>query len=213
MTAIAWYFDPISPFAWLAWNRLGSLGLQPQLQPRPILFAGLLDHYRTLGPAEIPAKRRFTYRSVQWRAEQQQLPFKFPPAHPFNPLSSLRLCIAAGADSKAVGCLLAFVWGQGRDPSQVDELTALAQALGIDDAPAALASPAVKQQLKENFQAALNDQVFGVPTAVFDGQLYWGDDSVEMLQQALREPDRFRQPPYSEIDQIPIGIARSPRQS
>ncbi len=208
---IPWYFDPISPFAYLAWQRMGKLDLQSKVEPRPILFAGLLDHHGTLGPAELPSKRRHTYRQVQWRAEQHGLPLRFPPAHPFNPLPALRLCVAAGADILAVSRLLNFVWAEGRDPSQPAEIAALAAALGIDDSAAALSDPSVKTTLKQNFKAALTDQVFGVPTAVFEGQLYWGDDSVEMLQQALGDPRRFAQPPYSELDELPVGIAREIR--
>ncbi len=54
------------------------------------------------------------------------------------------------------------------------------------------------------------DLAVRLPTAVFRGNLYWGDDSVDMLAQALQNPQRFEQPPYSDIDQLPIGIARKP---
>lgn len=208
MTPIPWYFDPISPFAYLAWKRLQKVGLHTQVQPRPILFAGLLDHFGNVGPAEIPNKRRFTYRMVQWRAEQQKIALRFPPAHPFNPLPALRLVAAAGSDANAVSALLDFVWAQGRDPSQPAEIEALAAVLGIADVTTALSDSAVKQILRDNFAAAVSDQVFGVPTAVFRGNLYWGDDSVDMLALALQDPQRFEQPPYSDIDKLPIGIAR-----
>ena len=208
MSLIPWYFDPISPFAWLAWNHLQRAGLRARMQPRPILFAGLLDHYGNVGPAEIPSKRQFTYRLVQWRAEEQRIPFHFPPAHPFNPLNALRLCIAAGSTESAVSSVLEFVWAQGRDPSQPDEATLLAAQLGIEDPAAALTDPRIKQQLRDNFEAALADGVFGVPTAVFEGQRYWGDDCVPMLSQAIAEPERFRAAPFSDLDELPMGVAR-----
>jgi len=208
VTTIPWYFDPISPFAYLAWKRLQALNLDSTVQPRPILFAGLLDHHGNVGPAEIPSKRRFTYRMVQWRAEQQRVELNFPPSHPFNPLPALRLVIAAGASAEAVSTLLDFVWAAGRDPSQPAEIAELSRALGIADPAAAISDPQVKQRLRDNFEAAVSDQVFGVPTVVFRGNLYWGDDSVDMLATALANPERFESSPYSDVDSLPIGIAR-----
>ena len=90
-----WYFDFISPFAYLQWQAVRRLpGIVPVC--RPVLLAGLLSHHGHKGPAEIPSKRLFTYRHAQWRADRAGIPMTFPPAHPFNPLAALRLCIAAG---------------------------------------------------------------------------------------------------------------------
>ena len=97
MTPITWYFDVISPFAWLQWPTIQRIAAERPVQLRPILFAGLLDRLGNKGPAEIPAKRRFTYRHALWRARQKGLLLQFPPSHPFNPLPALRLCVAAGA--------------------------------------------------------------------------------------------------------------------
>ncbi|MEI5604188.1 hypothetical protein, partial [Streptomyces brasiliscabiei] len=90
------------PFAYLSLKQLPALPAGTELELLPVLFAGLLNHHRQIGPAEIPAKRRFTYRFVVWRARQMGVPLVMPPTHPFNPLSALRLVIAAGSTRKAV---------------------------------------------------------------------------------------------------------------
>lgn len=90
MTAsIDWYFDFVSPYSYLGLHRLKDV--KPKINYKPVLFAGLLKHWGQKGPAEIPAKRKWTYRSCDWQARKLGLPFRFPAAHPFNPLPHLRL--------------------------------------------------------------------------------------------------------------------------
>src|ERR1700693_6453432 len=96
MKSAEWYFDFISPFSYLQIVAFDRFPPEVNLTLRPVLLAGLLNHWGHKGPAEIPEKRRFTYRFVQWLAERQGGPMKFPPVHPFNPIKALRLAIAAG---------------------------------------------------------------------------------------------------------------------
>ncbi len=115
---VTWVFDVISPFSYLAFPRLTELPPHLELEYKPVLLAALLSHFGQLGPAEIPPKRRFTYRFALWRARRLGLPMRFPPAHPFNPLAALRLVIAAGCDRRATGAVLDAIFRDGRDASQ-----------------------------------------------------------------------------------------------
>ena len=117
--SVIWVYDVISPFAYLALARLAELPPNVELTMRPVLFAGLLDHFGQRGPAEIAPKRRFTYRFALWRARRLKLPMRFPPAHPFNPLAALRLIIAAGCDQRAARTVLDAVFRDGRDVSDL----------------------------------------------------------------------------------------------
>jgi 2-hydroxychromene-2-carboxylate isomerase len=94
MSSAEWYFDFISPFAYLQLEAFHRLPPAVEVTLRPVLFAALLTHWGHKGPAEIPQKRRFTYRFVQWRAERDGVPLKFPKEHPFNPIKSTRSCAA-----------------------------------------------------------------------------------------------------------------------
>ena len=92
MKHITFYLDFISPFAYLAFEKLPEtlLGLNYQVTYKPVLFAAMLSQHGQLGPAEIPAKRDWTYRHVLWLAHTHQVPLHMPAAHPFNPLALLR---------------------------------------------------------------------------------------------------------------------------
>src|SRR6266513_5445760 len=99
-SSVDWYFDFVSPYSYIALHRLGELS-HPVIY-KPVLFAGLLNHWGQKGPAEIPAKRRWTYRWCTWWAKELGVPFRFPAAHPFNPLQHLRLALASGSRPEAV---------------------------------------------------------------------------------------------------------------
>ena len=206
---VSWVFDVISPFAYLAFPQLSRLPAHVSVGFVPVLFAGLLQHFGQLGPAEIPSKRRFTYRFVLWRARQLGLPMRMPPAHPFNPLPALRLIIAAGSDRRAAGTVLDAVFRDGRDVSDPAVIADLARLLGIADPQVAIADPAIKQRLRDNTAWASARGVFGVPTLVIGQELFWGHDAFDMALEYLRHPDAFRDPDMQAADTLPIGVTRS----
>ncbi|HEU4531921.1 MAG TPA: DsbA family protein, partial [Steroidobacteraceae bacterium] len=80
-----WYFDFISPYAFLNFHRLGELEGRITVRMKPVLFGAILDHWGQRGPAEIAPKRTFVYRQAHWLARRRELAFKGPQAHPFNP--------------------------------------------------------------------------------------------------------------------------------
>ena len=206
---VSWVFDVISPFAYLAFPQLSRLPAHVSVGFVPVLFAGLLKHFGQLGPAEIPSKRRFTYRFVLWRARQLGLPMRMPPAHPFNPLPALRLIIAAGSDRRAAGTVLDAVFRDGRDVADPAVIAALARELGVADVPAAVDDSTVKQRLRDNTAWASARGVFGVPTLVIGKELFWGHDAFDMALEYLRHPDAFRDPDMQAADTLPIGATRN----
>lgn len=205
-----WYFDVISPFAWLQWQRLhrDHPALAARLRPVPVLLAGLLAHHRTLGPAEIPGKRRFTYRHVLWRARRDGLRLAFPPAHPFNPLPALRLILAAGGSHAAVAAVFDHVWGQGGAGDSAAALAPVARGLGIADAAAAIADPVVKARLQDNTAAAIAAGVFGVPSLAIAGEVFWGDDATAMAVDWLADRTGFGDEAMRALDLLPAAVQR-----
>jgi 2-hydroxychromene-2-carboxylate isomerase len=205
---VSWVFDVISPFSYLSFPRLAQLPAGVQLECVPVLLAGLLKHFGQVGPAEIPSKRRFTYRFVIWRARRLGLPMRMPPVHPFNPLAALRLVIAAGSDRGAAGTVLDAVFRDGRDVSDPGVIADLARTLGVADPQTALADPAVKQRLRANTDWAISRGVFGVPTLVIGEELFWGHDAVEMALEYLNRPEAFADAQMRAADTLPIGVTR-----
>lgn len=203
-----WYFDFISPFAYLQLSWLRGLRERVEVTPVPIVFGAVLSHHGQLGPAEIAGKREFTYRHVQWQADAAGIALRFPPAHPFNSLAALRLCVACGSSWEAVETIFARVWREGGDATTGDALATTARALGIDDANAAIAEPGVKQTLRENTEHAIARGVFGVPTLALGDLLFWGNDASAMVDAWLREPALFDEARYVALRSLPSGVDR-----
>jgi 2-hydroxychromene-2-carboxylate isomerase len=207
--AMRWYFDFISPFSYLHWQKVKAM--PEAVTPVPIVFGAVLAACGQKGPAEIPGKREFTYRHVLWQARQEGVALRFPPAHPFNPLAALRLCVAGGASAHAVDTIFDWIWQQGRSGDSFDALAPVAAALGVD-AVAAQAEEA-KTRLRANTEAAIAAGVYGVPTLAIaggplDGQLFWGNDAHAFALAALRNPGLLAEPEMRRVSALPIGVQR-----
>jgi len=211
------YFDYISPYAYLLWHRLNEpnsqLSGRLDLRYRPLLFAGLLNHWGQKGPAEIEAKRVHTYRQVYRLAEQFEIPFKMPDAHPFNPLPALRLTIAAGNTPEVISSIFNSIWIRGHRPDDPAGFAAIVDDLAIEGGEAGakekIASSQVKRELQTNGAEALEQKVFGVPTVIVDGELFWGVDSFDMLVHFLDHPDYFRSDEMLRIHDIVPSASRT----
>ncbi len=196
MKRLQFWFDPVSPYAYLAFERLPEalVGQSYVVDYRPVLFAGLLDHWGQKGPAEMEPKRAWTFRQVEWLARRHGLPLHTPLQHPFNPIALLRLLLAtapAGGtpNRSAVETVLRHVWcGAGADATDPARLQRLADTLAPQRDPQ---STEVKGELRQAGQQALALGVFGVPTVECEGRLFWGLDSLEMLAECLRDEPWF----------------------
>ncbi|CAG0964583.1 2-hydroxychromene-2-carboxylate isomerase [Burkholderiales bacterium] len=205
---VDWYFDFVSPFAYLQSERLASLPPRMSVRYRPVLFAGLLNAHGQKGPAEIAGKRAFTYRFVVWQARRLGIPFKFPHEHPFNPLPLLRLAIACDCAPDAVHRIFRFVWRDGRLPDLPIEWAELTHDLALPDADARIASPEVKETLRRNTDGAIARGVFGVPTLAVGDELFWGLDATEMAAEYALAGCRYDDPEFARVSSLPVGASR-----
>lgn len=191
MKTLRFYFDPVSPYAALAFERLPEalVGCSYTVEYRPILFAALLHALGQKGPAEIESKRQWTFRQISWLAYQLKLPMDIPAKHPFNPLPMLRLawaCAAPGGTPNrlTVEKIFHHVWrSAGADANDPARLDALTQDLAPQQDPG---SESIKEMLRQATEQALTLGVFGVPTIEVDGHLFWGLDSLPMLAAYLK---------------------------
>ncbi|MDH0866021.1 2-hydroxychromene-2-carboxylate isomerase [Mitsuaria sp. GD03876] len=212
MRTIDFYFDPISPYAALAFERLPEAlaGRSVAVRYVPILFGAMLKSLDHKGPAEIPGKRDWTYRQVQWLGHRLGVPLDLPAAHPFNPLGLLRLLWATAPDGQtpgryAVERVLHHVWRGGLDAGDPARLAALAADLAPRRDPA---SDAVKADLRAATDAAFARGVFGVPTMAVDDKLFWGLDAIDMLVACLDGDPWFDGPAWPSSATLPVGVTR-----
>ncbi|MEO7391845.1 MAG: 2-hydroxychromene-2-carboxylate isomerase [Ramlibacter sp.] len=206
MKQITFYLDFISPYAYLAFEKLPDAlqGLSYAVDYKPVLFAGLLKHHGQLGPAEIAGKRDWTYRQVLWLAHTQGVEMKMPAAHPFNPLGLLRLALACGsggfANRYVCETLLRHVWRGGADAADPARLEALTNALKPARDPS---SDEVKSELKANTEEAIARGLFGVPTYVVEDKLFWGFDGLPMLRAWLEGDAWFGEGDWDSVSALP----------
>lgn len=212
MTPIDFYFDPISPYAYLAFERLPQAleGCSYVVNYRPVLFAGMLKHWGQKGPAEIGPKRDWTMRQIAWIAHRHGIGLQLPAVHPFNPLALLRLLVAsvpAGAlpNRHAVEAVFHHVWRGGVDPNEAGRLQALAQSLPREQDPD---GEAVKQALRGATDEAIARGVFGVPTVAVEGRLFWGVDALEMVAACLKGDAWFEESHWQAAARPTPGVVR-----
>ena len=212
MKHLVFWFDPISPYACLAFEQLPQAleGLSVEVSYSPILFAGLLKHWGQIGPAEIEPKRAWTFRQTHWLAYQHGIEFRTPAQHPFNPLALLRLlqaCAPSGGTPNRYACevVLRHVWRGGLDANDPQRLAQLAAQLAPRTDPN---DASVKQALTDAGARAIASGVFGVPTIEVDGRLFWGADSLAMLRAYLLGDAWFNGPAWQREGEPRAGVRR-----
>ena len=207
MKTFTFWFDVVSPYAYLAFEHLPQVleGCSYAVDYRPVLFAGLLNHWGQKGPAEIEPKRAWTYRHVHWLAHAHSIELALPAQHPFNPLALQRLAVACGANRRVVEALFRHVWRGGADANDPERLAALAASLAPARDPA---SDDVKAQLRAHTDAAAANGIFGVPTIQLDGRLFWGFDALPMVAAALKGDAWFDGPVWDDAARPRPGVQR-----
>jgi 2-hydroxychromene-2-carboxylate isomerase len=210
MKKITWYYDFISPYAYLQSVKLADFTDVALLECKPILFAGLLNHWGQLGPAEILPKRQWTFEQVAFLAHRHNIAITMPPMHPFNPIPLLRLAVALELSGQAsianTQRLFKFVWLEGKLPAHTDEVATLAGEFGLSIAD--IEDPQVKAKLRQNGEQAIAESVFGVPTSVIDGRKFWGFDAGEMLHSYLNDDPFWSSPVLAAAHHLPQGLQR-----
>jgi 2-hydroxychromene-2-carboxylate isomerase len=203
---VVWYFDFVSPYSYFGLLRLGELPRDYPVALQPVLFAGLLNHFGHRGPAEIPAKRLWTYRHCVWVAREHGWPFRIPAAHPFNSLAYLRLAIAAERRPDAIRRIFEALWTTGDDPADPQVVARLARDIGVD--VARLANPDVKESLRSATEQAAARGIFGVPTLAVGTELFWGSDATDFAAAYLADPSLLARGEMLRATSIPIGASR-----
>jgi 2-hydroxychromene-2-carboxylate isomerase len=193
---LVFFFDYISPYAYIAWTQIHALAARHDVvvEPVPILFAALLDANGQKGPAEIETKRLYTFKEVFRTAHRLGVPLAPPASHPFNPLLALRVSSADlnPSDQRAlIDALYLATWGKSLDVTDAATVAKIASSVGLDGRTlvAWTASPDAKERVKQRTAEALALGAFGVPSMLVEGELLWGFDSFDDVERRLRGED------------------------
>jgi 2-hydroxychromene-2-carboxylate isomerase len=191
---LEFYFDFGSPTAYLAHKRLGQLSKQYGLQVRymPMLLGGVFKATGNTSPVTIPAKGKYMLEEDLPRfALRYGVPLNFNPHFPINTLNLMRGTIAAERLAcKEAYINLAFdaVWVQEKnmgDPGVVSQVLSEA-GLDAESLIALSQDPEVKAELVAATEAAVARGVFGAPTLFLDGAMYFGQDRLDFIEDAIK---------------------------
>ena len=194
--SIHFYFDYISPFAYFAWRQLPSIAekYNRRIEAHPVVFGKLLDHWGQLGPAEIAPKRNWLHQFCLRYAVVNGFEYNPPKYHPFNPLAALRMSLAEVSGThqhRLITAIFESGWSRGKDLGDLPTLISLMDEQGLDGAYLSeeIANAEVKNLLVNETATAIEKGVFGVPSMIVDGNLFWGNDQMEHIELVLADRD------------------------
>ncbi|MEO7548464.1 MAG: 2-hydroxychromene-2-carboxylate isomerase [Ramlibacter sp.] len=191
---VEFYFDVGSPAAYIAWTQLPRLcaAAGSSIDYRPMLLGGVFQATGNHSPTTVPAKGRYMMDDLGRFAARYGVPFVNNPHFPINTLMLMRG--AAGLQMRDPEHFVAYVdtvfkaiWVDARNMNDPGVVGQVLQAAGINAMHliALAGDQAVKDRLKAITQEAVERGVFGAPTFFIDGQMLWGQDRLDFVQQAL----------------------------
>ena len=195
---IDFYFDFSSPYGYLGSKRIEAVARKHNrsVNWHPILLGAI---FKVSGQAPLtsyPLKGDYAVHDFNRAAREHNIPYKFPDPFPIGAVAASRACcwLKASAETALNDMLTPFVhaifkayYVDGRNISELDEVLAVAQTIGIDKY--ALASGVSEQSIKDALKTAVDQAikigVFGAPTTIVDGELFWGNDRIEQIDRWL----------------------------
>jgi 2-hydroxychromene-2-carboxylate isomerase len=189
-SAIRFYFSFRSPYAWLAAERLeaelGNLGVAIErlpIYPTPDVFPN--------DPAAMPDKIAYTVQDIARLTRERGLTVRFPP--PGDPDWALSHAAFLGAprldgEHRFMLALFRKRFCEGLDLGQESVIAAAARDAGVnpDSILAAAHSPGLRAEAAAGWRRGVErDRIFGVPSFVYAGKLYWGQDRMHFLRSAV----------------------------
>jgi 2-hydroxychromene-2-carboxylate isomerase len=213
MKSTLFYFDYLSPFSYFAWRELSGIPTQIIFKPTPL--GPLLNHWGIKGPGEVQPKREFLLKQCLRFSKTHGIPFTTPKTHPFNSLYALRLSTlaASGAEqARVIAALWNAGWVERIDMGEPEELIAALNRAGLAGQEIFEKSfnAEAKKEVKANIADATGQGVFGVPSFVHEGELFWGHDSLTQLKQFLRGEDNLD---HEKLKMLLLSTPRAAQQS
>ncbi|MBT9467154.1 2-hydroxychromene-2-carboxylate isomerase [Hydrogenophaga sp.] len=194
---VDYFFAPQSPWTYLGHERFAALVRETGAAAR-VLPMDLGKIFPLSGGLPLPkrAPQRQAYRLVELRRFSDALGVPLNPEPRFFPVAgdpAARLITVVamhdGADAamRLTGAVTTAVWAQERDIADTGTLAALLAECGLDAARLSQSEqPEVQARYDDQTQAAIDASVFGAPSYVIDGELFWGQDRLDFVARKLR---------------------------
>jgi 2-hydroxychromene-2-carboxylate isomerase len=190
---VEFYFDFGSPYSYLAYKALPGIATAhaAQIVWRPMLLGGVFKATGNHSPAEIPAKSKWMHQDMRRWAQRYSVAFNHNPYFPVNTLTLMRGAVGMQMRGpifhQYLNAIFHAMWGEPRNLGVQDELVAVLRQAGLDaDAfQSMLNDPAVKEQLKKITEEAVARGVFGAPTFFVGEEMFWGQDRLDFVAEAL----------------------------
>ena len=196
MKSVEFYFDLGSPYSYLAYYRLLQMAERQEIQIvyKPILLGGVFKATGNRSPIEIPVKGAFSILDMQRWAEYYHIPMQMNPHFPMNTLTLMR--ILTGVQllhlekfEQVLKLLFDAMFGT---PQNLNEPAVLAEVLkpsgfSVEDIMSMVQSDVVKQKLITETEQAIQRGIFGAPTFFVGDEMYWGQDRLHFVEQALNK--------------------------
>lgn len=191
MPHLDFYFDLSSPYSYLAATQLPALAARTgaTIAWKPVVLGAVFQAMGNRMPAAVPAKAGYMLQDLQRWARRYGVPFQFTSRFPVNAITAHRLILVAGERGPELAMdAFSRLWAHDEDITAPDTLVALAQGVGLDpaDALVAMSTPVIKDQLRALTDEAIAAGMFGAPAFVVHGDLYWGNDRLDFVEEALR---------------------------
>lgn len=193
MKTVDFYFDLSSPYSYLAATQIGPLAARhgATVNWKPVVLAAVFKAAGNVMPATSPPKAQNMFVDLGRWARRYGVPFVMSSRFPLNTVKPERLIVAAGGTGRAPELALALfraMWVDDRDISAEAEMRAVAEAAGFDAGAllAAIETQPVKDGLRANTDEAIARGMFGAPAFFVGDELFWGNDRLDFVEDALR---------------------------
>lgn len=189
---VEFFFDVGSPASYVAYKRLPALAARTgaTIDYQPFLLGGVFKATGNHSPAEVPAKGAWTTVDLARFAARHGVPFARNPFFPINTLHLMRGAAGLQGDPRFMAYLEAVfdaMWQNPKnlgDPAEMPAVLARA-GLGGDEFMALIGSEETKARLKATTERAVARGAFGAPTFFVGGEMYFGQDRLDWVEEAL----------------------------
>ncbi|KMW45616.1 2-hydroxychromene-2-carboxylate isomerase [Ralstonia insidiosa] len=194
MKQVEFFFDVGSPYSYLAYHQLPKIAQAKgaEIVWRPMLLGGVFQATGNSSPATIPAKGRYSNIDLERWAQYFGVPIQQNPHFPINTLQLMRGAVGMQLRSDAefhnyLGAIFSAMFEHPRNLGDLNELAAVLEAAGISPAlmMALVQDDHVKQTLRKTTEEAVARGVFGAPTFFVGNDMFWGQDRLHFVEQAL----------------------------